>query len=204
MQVSTDPMGHTLRAGMLDFIDRWFPVDIPVKDAVDRPKASLIHLDFRRDALRQNIVQVVGAARRSGRKGLDLHTDIQRGVAALGAALGFRGCVECGIHLPGLPKNNSPRDIHGTGSPRYRVDVAWAVRRQVMAVFEIDSTVKRHSFDKLMAAAAPLKCWVYFGPDIWAFKQFMAQHDPHGELLAIPVGRHFIPHGAREHFAQYA
>ena len=74
-----------------------------------------------------------------------------------------------------------------------RVDVVWARSRIPVVVFEIDSTVKARSFQKLKEAAAPHKIWVYFGRDIWGFRTFLQKHDAAREILPVIVPATFIP-----------
>ncbi len=207
MQESNSPMCDPLRAGVLDFIDRWLPVSIPVEPTDAATGHPAPHC-FSGEQLRARILDATQAVRRSGQKGLALHNAIQRRVAAMGMEFGFRGVLESAICLPVRGGSGGAVECgnHGaaSGTRRCRVDVAWALRRDVAAVFEIDSTVKAHSFDKLMAAAAPFKCWIYFGPNRWAFKEFVRRNDPVGEILSVAAPHGFTPSGAAEHFRERA
>ena len=74
-----------------------------------------------------------------------------------------------------------------------RVDVVWSRRRLPVAVFEIDSTVKARSFQKLKEAAAAHKLWVYFGKDVWGFRTFLQREDMGKEITPVIVPRTFVP-----------
>lgn len=74
-----------------------------------------------------------------------------------------------------------------------RIDVIWASNRVPVAIFEIDSTVKLRSFQKLKEAASPHKFWVYFGKDVWGFKSLLLKADPEREIVPIVIPNSFTP-----------
>lgn len=74
-----------------------------------------------------------------------------------------------------------------------RIDVIWAFNRIPVAIFEIDSTVKLRSFQKLKEAASPHKFWVYFGKDVWGFKSLLMKADPEREITPIIIPNTFTP-----------
>jgi hypothetical protein len=86
-----------------------------------------------------------------------------------------------------LPAEQSPRQLAG------RVDVIWARKRIPVVVFEVDSTIKPRSFQKLKEAAAAHKLWIYFGRDLWGFRTFLQKNDPAREVLPIIIPPTFIP-----------
>ncbi|MGA1975444.1 MAG: hypothetical protein ABSG92_07390 [Conexivisphaerales archaeon] len=81
---------------------------------------------------------------------LDFHNTLQREVAELGSAFGFMGVRE-------YPVYNTEIGVEGLA------DVAWLARRRLASVFEIDSTPRAKSVQKLLALDAPFRFWVYYG-----------------------------------------
>jgi hypothetical protein len=126
---------------------------------------------------------------KSGLKGLHFHNMLQRHLAALASSFDCRGWTESAALFDDPEQAAEEPPLQLTG----RVDVVWARRRLPVAVFEIDSTVKLRSFQKLKEAAAPHKLWVYFGKDIWSFRTFLQQNDPNRAIAPIIVPRTFIP-----------
>jgi len=112
--------------------------------------------------------------------------------AAFAAAAARSSATRAGavsIRRVAIPAATSQAPAQLTG----RVDVIWARHRLPVAVFEIDSTVKPRSFQKLKEAASPHKFWIYFGKDVWGFRTFLQKHDPEKEIVPIIVPRTFIP-----------
>jgi hypothetical protein len=126
---------------------------------------------------------------KSGLKGVEYHNALQRQLAALAGTFDCQGWTETPALFdePGTTEAESPTQLAG------RVDVVWSRRRLPVAVFEIDSTVKARSFQKLKGAAAAHKLWVYFGKDVWGFRTFLQREDGGREILAVIVPRTFVP-----------
>jgi hypothetical protein len=172
------------------FVEQWRPVAVPnLKDgpvAMDPDLAlsppALVDLTARIRAIGMNLNQ-------SGLKGVNYHNALQRHVAALAATFDCRGWTESAALFddPEAAAEEPPVQLTG------RVDVIWARRRLPVAVFEIDSTVKERSFQKLKEAAAAHKVWVYFGTDVWGFRTFLQKNDPEKRILAVIVPRTFVP-----------
>jgi len=117
---------------------------------------------------------------KSALKGLDYHHAFQRQLAAMADMFDCqaRREAETLFEDPRLPGN-----------------VTWARKGGgvPVVVFEIDSTVKPRSFQKLKAATASHKIWIYFGRDVWGFRTFLQKNDPHREILPVIVPQTFVP-----------
>jgi len=175
------------------FIDEWRPVATPNrKDAhipMDNPPPeltlsapALVDLAAR--------VRVIGMTlNKQALKGVYYHNAFQRHLAALAETFDCRGWMESAALFddPETVATEAPVQLTG------RVDVIWARNRLPVAVFEIDSTVKPRSFQKLKEAASPHKFWIYFGKDVWGFRTFLQKEDPAREIVPIIVPRTFIP-----------
>lgn len=123
------------------------------------------------------------ALQRRGIKGLCFHNQFQRQLAERAPAYHLRGFTECAVTY-----HAADRPCDG------RMDVVWADPQRIPTVlFEIDSTVKAASLEKLLLASAPFKYWVYFGPDVWKFKTFLAKADLRGSVRPIVISRFWTP-----------
>lgn len=125
------------------------------------------------------------ALQRRGVKGIRFHNALQRAVAKLGDGFGYRGFMECGALY------ETPEGLEVAG----RMDVVWATGRVPTVLFEVDSTAKRASLEKLQLAEAPHKFWVFFGRDVWGFKTLLARHDPERTVVPVVVPWAFAPDG---------
>jgi len=175
------------------FIDEWRPLATPNrKDAqipMDHPPPeltlsppALVDLAAR--------VRVIGMTlNKQSLKGVYYHNAFQRHLAALAETFDCRGWMESAALFEDPESAATEAPVQLTG----RVDVIWARNRLPVAVFEIDSTVKPRSFQKLKEAASPHKFWIYFGKDVWGFRTFLQKHDPEREIVPIIVPRTFIP-----------
>ena len=135
-------------------------------------------------------IRVIGMnLNKSGAKGIHYQNAFQRHLAVLADTFDCRGWTESAALFddPESAAEEPPLQLTG------RVDVLWARRRLPVAVFEIDSTVKPRSFQKLNDAASPHKLWVYLGKDVWAFRTFLQKHDPDKEIIGVIIPRTFIP-----------
>jgi hypothetical protein len=81
---------------------------------------------------------------------LDFHNTLQKKVADLGGQFGFMGVREYPVYSTGV-------GVEGLA------DVAWTAKRRLTAVFEIDSSPRIKSVQKLIALDAPFRFWVYYG-----------------------------------------
>ncbi len=129
---------------------------------------------------------------KSGVKGIQYHNAFQKQIVALAENFDCRGWTESAAQFddPELLSSGAggpPPQLNG------RVDVIWARDRVAVAVFEIDSTVKARSFQKLKEAAAPHKIWVYFGKDVWGFRTFLQKQDLGREIVPVLIPNTFIP-----------
>ena len=135
-------------------------------------------------------IRVIGMnLNKSGLKGVEYHNALQRQLAALAGTFDCQGWTE----TPALFDEPETADAEGAVQLAGRVDVVWSRRRLPVAVFEIDSTVKARSFQKLKGAAAAHKVWVYFGKDVWGFRTFLQREDAGKEILPVIVPRTFVP-----------
>jgi hypothetical protein len=170
-------------------IEEWRPVPVPnLKEHLMSSdpnlrlsEAALADLTARIRAIGMNL-------NKSGQKGIDYHNNFVRKLAMLADNFDCRGWTESAA-LFDDPEAAAQSPVQLAG----RVDVLWARNRLPVAVFEIDSTVKARSFQKLKEAASPHKLWVYFGKDIWGFRTFLQKEDPLREILPVIVPRTFIP-----------
>ena len=75
-------------------------------------------------------------------------------------------------------------------------DIVWVRKKGgggAVVVFEMDSTVKLRSFQKLKAATALHKVWIYCGRDVWGFRTFLQKNDPGREITPVIVPTTFVP-----------
>jgi hypothetical protein len=174
---------------MQPLIDEWRPIPVPnLKDmampadpSLRLSDASLFDLTARLRAIGMNL-------NKTGQKGIDYHHNFVRKIAMLAETFDCRGWTESAA-LFDDPETVAEAPVQLAG----RVDVLWARHRLPVAVFEVDSTVKARSFQKLKEAAAPHKLWVYFGKDLWGFRTFLQKEDPHKEVVPVIIPRTFIP-----------
>ena len=127
-------------------------------------------------------IRVIGMnLNKSGLKGVEYHNALQRQLAALAGTFDCQGWTE----TPALfdEPETADRVLVKEGDPVKQGD----------PVFEIDSTVKARSFQKLKGAAAAHKVWVYFGKDVWGFRTFLQREDAGKEILPVIVPRTFVP-----------
>jgi hypothetical protein len=183
------------------FIEEWRPVRVPnVKDArvptdpeFSLSESALGDLTARIRAVGMNL-------NKRGTKGIDYHNAFQKQLVALAEMFDCRGWTESAALFDDPESDGPPLQLTG------RVDVIWARRRVPVAVFEIDSTIKARSFQKLKEAAAAHKIWAYFGKDVWGFRTFLQRQDPAREILPVIIPNTFIPsfsdHDARESHPQ--
>lgn len=172
------------------FAEAWRPLVLPnVKDGpvpmdpdLQLTGPALTDLAARIRAIGMNL----NKAGLRGGGGVEYHNALQRQLAALAATFDCQGWTESAA-LFDDPEAQQPVQLAG------RVDVVWSRRRQAVAVFEIDSTVKARSFQKLKEAAAAHKLWVYFGKDVWGFRTFLQKEDPEREVIPVIVPRTFVP-----------
>lgn len=171
------------------FIQQWRPMAVPnKKDVMSTPPEfslsppALTDLAARIRAIGMNL-------NKSNLKGIHYHNSLQRQVAALAPMFDCHGWTESTALFddPEIAAQEPPIQLTG------RVDVLWARNRIPVAVFEIDSTVKPRSFQKLTEAAAPHKLWIYFGRDLWAFRTFLQKNDLQKEITPIIIPHTFIP-----------
>lgn len=113
--------------------------------------------------------------KRQGLRGIAYHNGFCRAVATLAEAYDYRGFNECGAEY------DLGVRIDG------RVDVVWAQQRTPVILFEIDSTVKRASVQKLLTCEAPHRYWIYFGSDLWRFRTDLAAWDTAKDILPIII-----------------
>jgi hypothetical protein len=191
--------GESVSKLVKPFIEEWRPVATPNrKDAglsMDSSQSSpppeltlsapaLVDLAAR--------IRVIGMTlNKQGLKGIHYHNGFQRHLAALASTFGCQGWTESAAMFddPETLEAGAEAPVQLTG----RVDVIWARQRMPVAVFEIDSTIKPRSFQKLKEAASPHKFWVFFGKDVWGFKTFLQRNDPGREVVPVIVPRTFIP-----------
>jgi hypothetical protein len=190
------------------FIEAWRPIQVPNRKDANIPMdpefmltdPALADLAARIRALGMNL-------NKSGRKGIEYHNAFQRHLATMAEMFDCQAWRESHAlfddpddpllspnlnpylnpNLVPLPAEQSPRQLAG------RVDVIWARKRIPVVVFEVDSTIKPRSFQKLKEAAAAHKLWIYFGRDLWGFRTFLQKNDPAREVLPIIIPPTFIP-----------
>ena len=175
---------------MQPLVEEWRVV--PVPNRKDTPIPMDPDLQLSAPALTDLAarIRVIGMnLNKSGLKGLHYHNAFQKQIAALAETFDCRGWTESAALFDDPERAAEEPPLQLTG----RVDVIWARRRIPVAVFEIDSTAKPRSLQKLKEAAAPHKFWVYFGRDLWGFKTFLQQNDPAREVMPVIVPRTFIP-----------
>jgi hypothetical protein len=163
------------RAGMPNLKDVRVPMDPELRFSAP----TLADLAARIRAIGMNL-------NKSGLKGLEYHNALQRQLAALAATFDCQGWTE-------TPALFDDPEAEGAVQLAGRVDVVWSRRRLPVAVFEIDSTVKARSFQKLKEAAAAHKLWVYFGKDVWGFRTFLQREDAGKAIVPVIVPRTFVP-----------
>jgi hypothetical protein len=169
--------------------DEWRPLQVPnLKDALI-PMGDELRLSPSALTDLAARIRVIGMnLNKSGLKGIEYHNALQRQLASLAATFDCQGFTESAALFsdPASVDDAAPQ-LAG------RVDVLWARHRQVVAVFEVDSTAKDRSLQKLKEAAAPHKFWVYFGKDLWNFRTFLQTHDAAREIISVIVPRTFVP-----------
>ena len=106
----------------------------------------------------------------------ELHRHLQEEVRRLGAEHGFRGYSE----------HNLPRFRPDGRSGR--IDVVWACKGTLVASFEIDSSPRVKSIQKLVRAGAGAPFWVYYGRRNDQERGVLAEHDPSAcvHLIRLP------------------
>lgn len=119
--------------------------------------------------------------------GLRFHNEFQRHICQLAGQFDCRGWTESAATFMDPEVPDVAATTHG------RIDVIWAVNRLPLAVFEVDSTVKLRSFQKLKEAAAPHKFWIYFGKDVWGFKTLLLRDDLQREITPVIIPNTFTP-----------
>jgi hypothetical protein len=181
---------QTVQPLLQPFVEQWRPLAVPnLKDApvpmepdLRLSAPTLADLAARIRAIGMNL-------NKTGLKGLEYHNALQRQLAALAATFDCQGWTES----PALFDNPEAAEDGAEVQLAGRVDVVWSRRRLPVAVFEIDSTVKARSFQKLKEAAAAHKLWVYFGKDVWGFRTFLQREDAGKEIMPVIVPRTFVP-----------
>ena len=175
---------------MQPFIEEWRPVDVPnIKDYSIRMDSDLLLSPPALVDLAARIRAIGMNLNKSRLKGIYYHNGFTRQIAALAESFDCRGWTESAA-LFDDPEQAGEQPLEQLPG---RVDVIWARRRLPVAVFEIDSTVKPRSFQKLKEAAAPHKLWVYFGKDLWAFRTFLQKHDPAKNIIPVIIPRTVYP-----------
>lgn len=153
------------------FIDKYKNLRLEARQSVADP--------CERHAAHDQIVADVRAIghrlKRQGLKGINYHNGFCRAVAALGEAYGYRGFNECGA------------EYELDGRVDGRVDAVWAHERRPVVLFEIDSTVKHASVQKLLTCEAAHRYWIYFGDDLWRLRTDLAKWDAKKEIAAITI-----------------
>ena len=176
------------------FIDAWRPIKVPNRKDAHTPmdaeftltEPALGDLAARIRALGMNL-------NKSGLKGIHYHNAFQRHLAQMAEMFDCQAWRESAALFddpdtpPDAAADHPPLQLAG------RVDVIWARKRIPVVVFEIDSTIKPRSFQKLKEAAAPHKLWIYFGRDLWGFRTFLQKNDPQKEILPVIIPPTFIP-----------
>lgn len=171
-------------------IEAWRPLATPNKKDADVPNDE--HFRLTPNAVSDLVARIRAIGmnlNRQGLKGIHFHNGFQRHMIALAPQFDCRGWTESKALFddPESAAADAPTQLTG------RVDVIWARERIPVAVFEIDSTVKARSFQKLKEAAAAHKFWVYFGRDVWGFKTFLLQNDPMKEITPVLIPQTFVP-----------
>jgi hypothetical protein len=172
------------------FIEEWRALPVPnLKDAVARMDPEFLLTDGAMGDLTARIRAAGMNLNKSGMKGIHYHNAFQRELLKMAAMFDCRGWTESAALFddPDVAMEQAPVQLAG------RVDVVWARQRVPVVVFEIDSTVKARSFQKLKEAAAGHKVWVYFGKDVWGFKTFLQKNDAGREIVPVIVPGTFIP-----------
>lgn len=191
--------GETVSKLVKPFIEEWRPVATPNRKAaaMDPTQTSFggppIDLTLSGPA-RVDLaarIRVIGMTlNKQGLKGIHYHNGLQRHLAALAETFDCRGWTESAALFDDPAagvEGEAPVQLTG------RVDVIWARQRMPVAIFELDSTAKARSFQKLKEAASPHKFWVFFGKDVWGFRTFLQKNDPEREIVPVIVPRTFIP-----------
>ncbi len=188
--------GEKVSAIMQPFIEEWLPVRVPNVKDMRVPTDSefclslsaLVDLTARIRAVGMNL-------NKGGVKGIEYHHRFQKELVGLAAMFDCRGWTESAALFDDPEGGTAGGEVVQLSG---RVDVIWARKRVPVAVFEIDSTIKARSFQKLKEAAAAHKVWVYFGKDVWGFKTFLQRQDAGREIVPVIVPNTFIPSFADE------
>ncbi len=190
---------ETVHGIVQPFIDEWRPVAVPNIKHAERPMDPNLQLSAPALTDLAARIRAIGMnLHKNALKGIYYHNAFVRQVAALAETFDCRGWTESAAIFddaakPSAPANDPPSQLAG------RVDVLWARQRRPVAVFEIDSTIKEKSFQKLKEAAAPHRFWIYFGKDVWGFRTFLQKTDPGRAIIPVIVPRTFIPSFADGH-----
>jgi len=172
------------------FIEQWRPVKVPNRKGATTPMEPEFMLS--ETALGDLTARIRAAGmnlNKSGLKGIHYHNAFVRTLAGMAPMFDCRGWIEAAALFddPEIAAEQPPVQLAG------RVDVVWARHRVPVVVFEIDSTVKPRSFQKLKEAAAAHKVWVYFGKDVWGFRVFLQKNDAAREIVPVIVPATFVP-----------
>ena len=182
---------ENVRPLLAPFVEAWRPLAVP--NLKDTPLPMDPDLQLSSPALTDLAarIRVIGMnLNKSGLKGVEYHNALQRQLAALAATFDCQGWTESAALFD---DPDGAGDLAGPVQLAGRVDVVWSRRRLPVAVFEVDSTVKPRSLQKLKEAAAAHKFWVYFGKDVWGFRTFLQREDSAKQIVPIIVPRTFIP-----------
>jgi hypothetical protein len=189
--VAADLTPEVVQPLLQPFVELWQPLAVPnLKDSPVPADPDLVLSASTLTDLAARIRVIGMNLNKSGLKGVEYHNALQRQLASLAAAFDCQGWTESPALFddPDLAAQEEPA-VQLAG----RVDVLWARRRLPVVVFEIDSTVKARSFQKLKEAAAAHKMWVYFGKDVWGFRTFLQREDVSRQIIPVIVPRTFVP-----------
>lgn len=196
MAGETPISGHDVSKLIQPFVDEWRTVptpnkaDAPPADGAAMPLPYPAQLTLAPPHLQDLAVRIktIGMNLVKARlAGIRFHNAFQLHVAHLANQFDCRGWTESAATFMDPDEPDTQTTSHG------RIDVIWARSRLPVAIFEIDSTVKPRSFQKLKEGLAAHKFWIYFGKDIWGFKSFLLQEDPTHEITPIIIPNTFTP-----------
>ena len=187
MALETDLTGDQVSKLIGPFIDEWRTVATPNRaDGTAMPTILLFNPNRLQDiAVRVKTIGMNLVKARLG--GIRFHNAFQLHVCTLAGHFDCHGWTESAATFM------DPEVPDPVNTTQGRIDVIWASNRIPVAIFEIDSTVKLRSFQKLKEAAAPHKFWVYFGKDVWGFKSLLLKEDPEREIVPIIIPNSFTP-----------
>ena len=89
-----------------------------------------------------------------GIKSIYFHEELKRKIALLGNQLGFFSVFEKDFWFD-CPKLMKRR--------KGKLDIVWEKNHRIVCIFEIDSTRKIHSINKLLNCLSEYKFWIYYG-----------------------------------------